>query len=62
MDTDNTERNYKFTDGEWSTAIFFSYQIALTLKSSIGLATSYEYNMSGNETSFSIDISFGFSI
>ena len=62
IDTDNTQKNYKFTNGDWSTAIFFSYQIPLTLKSSIGLATSYEYNMSANETSFSIDISYGFSI
>jgi len=32
------------------------------LKSTIGVSASYEYNMSANETSFSIDVSYGFSI
>ena len=62
MDTDNPDKKYKFSDGDWSTAIFFGYQILLNVKSSIGVSASYEYNMSANETSFSIDISYGFSI
>ena len=62
MDTDNTQKNYKFTDGDWSTALFFGYQIPINLKSSISLSAAYEYNMSANETSFSIDLSYGFSI
>ncbi|MGI9532154.1 outer membrane beta-barrel protein [Lutimonas sp.] len=62
MDTDNQDRNYKFTDGDWSTAIFFGYQIPLNIKSSLGISTSYEYNMSASETSFSIDLAYGFSL
>ena len=62
MDTDNPDKKYKFSDGDWSTAIFFGYQIPINLKNSIGVSASYEYNMSANETSFSIDISYGFSI
>ena len=59
MDTDNTDKNYKFTSGDWSTALFFGYQIPLNLKSSLGISASYEYNISGKETSFSIDLSYG---
>jgi hypothetical protein len=62
MDTDNADKNYKFTSGDWSTALFFGYQIPLNLKSSLGVSAAYEYNMSANETSFSIDVSYGFSI
>ena len=62
MDTDNKDKNYKFTSGDWSTALFFGYQIPLNLKSSLGLSASYEYNISGNETSFSIDLSYGFNM
>ncbi len=62
MDTDNQDENYKFTDGDWSTAIFLGYQIPLNLKSSLGLSASYEYNLSANETSFSLDLSYGFSL
>jgi len=62
MDTDNTNKKYKFTDGDWSTAIFLGYQIPLNLKSSLGLSASYEYNMSAKETSISFDISYGFSL
>ena len=62
MDTDNPDKKYKFSSGDWSTAIFFGYQIPINLKSSIGISASYEYNMSANETSFSIDVSYGFSI
>lgn len=62
IDTDNQAENYKFTDGDWSTAIFFGYQIPINLNSSLGLSASYEYNMSANETSFSLDLSYGFSL
>jgi len=62
MDTDNQDKNYKFANGDWSTAIFFGYQIPLNLKSSLGLSASYEYNMSAKETSFSLDLSYGFSL
>lgn len=62
MDTDNPDKNYKFSDGDWSTAIFFGYQIPLNMKSSLGLSASYEYNMSAKETSFSLDLSYGFSL
>ena len=61
-DTDNADKNYQFTDGDWSTAIFLGYQIPLTINNSIGISASYEYNMSGNETSFSLDLSYGFSL
>lgn len=62
MDSDNKNKNYKFTSGDWSTALFFGYQIPLNLKSSLGLSASYEYNISGKETSFSIDLSYGFNM
>ena len=62
MDTDNINKNYKFTSGDWSTALFFGYQIPLNIKSSLGLSASYEYNISGKETSFSIDLSYGFTM
>ena len=62
MDTDNIDQNYKFTNGDWVTAIFFGYQIPLNMKSSLGLSASYEYNISGKETSFSIDLSYGFTM
>ncbi len=62
IDTDNQDENYKFTDGDWSTAIFLGYQIPLNFKSSLGLSASYEYNLSANETSFSLDLSYGFSL
>ena len=62
MDTDNNEQNYKFTSGDWSTAIFLGYQIPLNLKSSLGLSASYEYNISAKETSFSLDLSYGFNL
>ncbi|MDN3642743.1 hypothetical protein QWY87_08540 [Lutimonas halocynthiae] len=62
MDTDNKDKNYKFTSGDWSTALFFGYLIPLNLKSSLGLSASYEYNISGKETSFSIDLSYGFTM
>ena len=62
MDTDNKDKNYQFTSGDWSTALFFGYNIPLSLKSSLGLSASYEYNISGKESSFSIDLSYGFSM
>ncbi|WKK65587.1 hypothetical protein [Lutimonas zeaxanthinifaciens] len=62
MDTDNSNKKYKWADGDWSTALFFGYQIPLNLKSSIGISASYEYNMSANETSLSLDVSYGFSL
>jgi len=62
MDTDNAGKKYKFTSGDWSTAIFLGYQIPLNLNSSLGLSASYEYNMSANETSLSFDIAYGFSL
>ncbi|MCA0933400.1 hypothetical protein LCM02_13135 [Lutimonas saemankumensis] len=62
MDTNNPEKKYKWADGDWSTALFFGYQIPLNLKSSLGISASYEYNMSANETSLSIDISYGLSL
>ncbi len=62
MDTDNADKNYKFTNGDWSTAIFLGYQIPLNLNSSLGLSASYEYNMSAKETSISFDIAYGFSL
>ena len=62
MDTDNKDKNYQFTSGDWSTALFFGYNIPLSLKSSLGLSASYEYNISGKETSFSIDLSYGFNL
>jgi len=62
MDTDNPNKNYDFTNGDWSTALFFGYQVPLNVKSSLGVSASYEYNMSANETSFSLDLSYGFSL
>lgn len=62
LDTDNLDKNYKFSDGDWSTAIFFGYQIPLKSKSSLSLSASYEYNMSAKETSFSLDLAYGFSL
>lgn len=62
MDTDNADKKYKWADGDWSTALFFGYQIPLNPKTSIGLSASYEYNMSANETSISVDVSYGFSL
>lgn len=62
MDTDNPDKRYKWADGDWSTALFFGYQIPLNIKSSLGLAVSYEYNMSANETSISFDLSYGFGL
>ena len=62
MDTDNKDKNYQFTSGDWSTALFFGYNIPLSLKSSLGLTASYEYNISAKETSLSIDLSYGFNL
>lgn len=62
MDTNNSDKNYQWADGDWSTALFFGYQIPLNLKSGIGISASYEYNMSANETSISLDVSYGFSL
>lgn len=62
LDTDNLDKNYKFTDGDWSTAIFFGYQIPISAINSIGISASYEYNMSAKETSLSLDLSYGFSL
>ena len=62
IDTDNKDQNYKFTSGDWNTAIFLGYQIPLNMKSSLGLSASYEYNISGKETSFSLDLSYGFNL
>lgn len=62
MDTDNNDQNYKFTSGDWNTAIFLGYQIPLNMKSSLGLSASYEYNISGKEASFSLDLSYGFNL
>lgn len=62
MDTENNDNKYKFKNGDWSTALFLGYQIPLNSKSSLGLSASYEYNMSANETSFSLDLAYGFSL
>ena len=62
MDTANQNKNYQFTSRDWSTAIFFGYNIPLNLKRSLGLSASYEYNTSGKETSLSIDLFYGFTL
>lgn len=62
IDTDNANKKYEFTDGDWSTAIFFGYQIPLKTRSSLAISASYEYNMSASETSFSMDIAYGLGI
>jgi len=62
MSTDNPNKNYLFSNGDWNTALFFGYQIPINLKSSIGLSASCEYNISAKETSFSVDLSYGFSM
>jgi hypothetical protein len=58
-DTDNPDRKYKFTNGDWTTALFGGYQIPLKNKASIGISLSYEYNLSAKENSLSIDLAFG---
>lgn len=62
MDTENSKKEYQFSDGDWNTALFFGYQIPINTKNSIVLSASYEYNISAKETSFSVDISYGFSM
>jgi hypothetical protein len=62
MDTDNPEEKYKFTSGDWTTALFGGYQILLKNRSTIGISLSYEYNMSAKENSLSIDLAFGIPI
>lgn len=62
IDSDNNKKTYQFTDGDWSTALFFGYQIPLNIRSSLAISASYEYNMSANETSFSIDLAYGLGI
>ncbi len=58
-DTDNPDRKYEFTNGDWITALFGGYQIPLSNKASIGISLSYEYNISAKENSLSLDMAFG---
>ena len=62
MDTDNPDETYKFTDGDWITAVFGGYQLPISDRFALGLSLSFEYNISARETSLSVDLAFGLGI
>ena len=62
MDTDNPDETYKFTDGDWVTAVFGGYQLPVSDRFALGLSLSLEYNISAKETSLSVDLAFGLGI
>ncbi len=62
MDRNDSDKRYKFTDGDWVTAVFGGYQLPLSERIALGLSLSYEYNISAKETSLSIDLVFGLGI
>ena len=58
IDDDNPQKDYKFTDGDWSSGIIVAYIIPTGKASFIGLTTSLEYNLSQKEPSISLDLSY----
>jgi len=61
MDDDNPQKTYKFSDGDWSTGIFGAYQFKKgVFGNPLSVSASFEYNISQNETSISVDLAYGF--
>ena len=58
-DDDNATGTMKFKSGNVSTGLSLGYTWLLSKRNSIGASLAYEYNISENETSVSIDISIG---
>ena len=62
--TDNSKKEMKFTSGDWATGIFHvlgTPGLPFLERDSIALSLNYEYNLSEDETSVSVDLSFGWS-
>ena len=60
-DDDNDDKEMRFKSGDVSTGVGLGYQIPISERNSIGLNVAYEYNISENETSYSVDLVFGWS-
>ena len=62
--TDNSKKEMKFNSGDWATGIFLvlgTPGFPFLERDSIALLLNYEYNLSEDETSVSVDLSFGWS-
>lgn len=62
--TDNSKEELKFTSGDWATGIILvpgTPDLPFLERDSIALSLYYEYNLSQDETSVSVDLSFGWS-
>ena len=60
-DDDNATGTIKFKSGNVSTGLSLGYSWPLSKRNSIGASLAYEYNISENEPSVSIDVSLGWS-
>jgi len=60
-DDDNASGTMKFRNGDVATGLVAGYGWPLSDRYSVGMSLSYEYNMSKNDTSISVDVSLGWS-
>ena len=57
----NSSGSMKFTGGDISTGVSLGYSWPLNKRNSIGASFAYEYNLSQNEPSVSVDVTLGWS-
>ena len=60
-DDDNATGTMKIKAGDLSTGLSLGYSVPLSPRNTLGTSLGYEYNLSENETSISIDVMVGWS-